>query len=264
MQETIIVIPCYNEENRLQIDEFKSYFKLNPEVCFLFINDGSKDNTAQILLELENEFSNVKLLDKQYNSGKADSINVAFNYCFETYNSKYIGYFDADLATPLYEINRFLEIFNKYPQLQLVVGSRTRRMGARIVRNWKRHIIGRIFATFASSTLLLPFYDTQCGAKIFKTEQAKQIFNEKFISKWLFDVELIARLSLKLKYPQILNCIYEHPLENWYEKGESKIKFTDFIKLPIDLLKIYRKYHNSLKNNKNKYYSEINNKSKKR
>ncbi len=250
MQETIIVIPCYNEALRLPVEEFKQNFELYPNVLFLFVNDGSTDTTFQLLQSFEKDFKNVKAIDKTPNGGKAKAVQYAVNYAIENYSFKYIGYFDADLATPLFEIKRFLDFFAENSKLKVVVGSRVRRLGANIERNWKRHLVGRVFATFASSTLLLPVYDTQCGAKIFERELAKNIFKEEFISKWLFDVELFARITLFIGYLEAKEAIYEHPLEFWFEKGDSRIKSKDFFKLPIDLFKIYRKYHRKLKKNK--------------
>jgi dolichyl-phosphate beta-glucosyltransferase len=247
MQDTVIIIPCYNEEFRLPLDEIRQDLSQNPNVLFIFVNDGSKDNTIRVLEKLEQQYENVVALDKQPNEGKAKAVQYAFNYASKNYHYEYIGYFDADLATPLFEIKRFISIFESQPKLKLVMGSRFMRLGANIERNWKRHFIGRVFATLASITLILPVYDTQCGAKIFKKEIADSIFTEDFISKWLFDVELIARMSLQVGVPEIKDTVYEHPLECWLEKGDSRINGKDFIRFPLDLWKIYRKYHKKIK-----------------
>jgi hypothetical protein len=96
----------------------------------------------------------------------------------------------------------------------------------------------------------LPIYDTQCGAKMFKYDLATEVFAEPFNSKWLFDVEIFARVALKSGFPQVTKIILEHPLEHWFEKGDSRIKGNDFFIFPLDLIKIYRKYHRKLKKNK--------------
>lgn len=248
--ETVIVIPCYNEEKRLPLVDFTTYFSSNPSVLFLFVNDGSKDNTIGVLQTLQESYINVQVLDIKVNQGKANAVREGFLYALSNFSFNYIGYFDADLATPLYEIQRFLTYFLAEPKLQMVVGSRVRRMGADIDRNTKRHIFGRVFATLASSTLLLPIYDTQCGAKMFTHSLAQDIFQEHFSSKWLFDVEIFARVALNIGYPEVKLAILEHPLEFWFEKGDSRIKGKDFLIFPIDLMKIYRKYHRKLKKNK--------------
>ncbi len=247
MQKTVVIIPCYNEAERLPLEEFKEGFLQNSDVLFVFVNDGSKDNTIDVLNKLALEYSNVNMLDIQPNSGKANAVRFAIQHALETYTFDYIAYFDADLATPLTEIKRFIDYFDADKKRKMVVGSRVRRLGAEIERSWKRHIIGRIFATFASVTILLPVYDTQCGAKMIHRDVVDSLFKEPFISKWLFDVEVFARLTILLGYPQIKSAVFEHPLEKWVEKGNSRIKAKDFLKFPIDLFKIYRKYNSKIK-----------------
>jgi glycosyltransferase involved in cell wall biosynthesis len=250
LSDTVIVIPCYNEASRLPYAEFEQYLHENPSVLLLFVNDGSKDDTSSILHSLESMFANARVLDIAVNGGKANAVRQGFLYALANFPSQHIGYFDADLATPLYEIQRFLSYFEANNNLEMVVGSRVQRMGADINRDTKRHIFGRIFATLASFTLVLPIYDTQCGAKMFKYDLATEVFAEPFNSKWLFDVEIFARVALKSGFPQVTKIILEHPLEHWFEKGDSRIKGNDFFIFPLDLIKIYRKYHRKLKKNK--------------
>jgi hypothetical protein len=87
--------------------------------------------------------------------------------------------------------------------------------------------------------LKVAVYDTQCGAKVIDFEIAKLIFSKPFLSKWLFDVELLKRLQ---KIHNLKEVVKEIPLEKWEEIGNSKIKVTDFFKIPFELLKIYRTY----------------------
>ena len=134
-------------------------------------------------------------------------------HAVEKIDFDYIAYFDADLATSLDEIPVFFNIFEQNNTLKMVVGSRVKRLGANINRKWMRHIVGRIFATCASATLLLPTYDTQCGAKMLSKDVVYQLFKDEFISKWLFDVEVFARLALIVGYPEVKNSIYEYPLD---------------------------------------------------
>jgi hypothetical protein len=119
----------------------------------------------------------------------------------------------------------------------MVCGSRVKRMGATIHRYAVRHIIGRVFATFISWSLRLPFYDTQCGAKLFLVEDVRQgIFEQPFLSRWLVDVEIIKRLQRHMGYEKSYIRIYEYPLSEWREVGQSRIKFSDMLKIPLDLL----------------------------
>ena len=242
MQKICIVITCYNEANRLPVNDFFGFFKLNSHIHFCFVNDGSTDNTSQILNEqLGAKFDNVSVLDLQSNVGKAEAIRTAVNECLQKLQCNYIGYFDADLATPLTEIDYLISQIKTNTSFKVAIGARVQRMGVNISRNIVRHYFGRVFATCASYVLHVPIYDTQCGAKIFETELAEKIFTTPFISKWLFDVEIVARiLKLQHEYP---NAIIEVPLRVWSEVKGSKIKLKDVIKIPFQLLKIKGKYN---------------------
>jgi glycosyltransferase involved in cell wall biosynthesis len=203
------------------------------------VDDGSADDTFQVLEKLKTKFEEkVKVVRNKANVGKAESVRNGVFAALSWDNFAYIGYFDADLATPLEEISHIMKFLESSSTYGFALGSRIKRLGVKIERVAARHYMGRIFATFASMVLNLPVYDTQCGAKILKSEIARHIFDKPFISKWLFDIELIART--KNLYP--INVFIEIPLNEWIEKGETKIKLWDVVKFPIDLLKIKRFY----------------------
>lgn len=238
MPRICIVIPCYNESKRLPIQDFESFIDTN-EICFCFVDDGSSDNTFAVLETLSKKFEEkVKVIRNISNVGKAESVRNGVLFSLSSQNFDFIGYFDADLATPLEEINHFMKFLEGSSNYSFALGSRIKRLGVKIERIAARHYMGRIFATFASLVLNLPVYDTQCGAKILSNELARQIFDKPFISKWLFDIELIARANIL--YP--VNVFIEVPLNEWIEKGDTKIKFSDVLKFPVDLLKIKKFY----------------------
>jgi hypothetical protein len=156
---------------------------------------------------------------------------------------EYIGFWDADLATPLSAIPQFLEVIEGHPHLHMIFGSRIRLLGRTIRRNPARHYLGRIFATAASKTLSLPIYDTQCGAKIFKaTPDLAQVLALPFISRWIFDVEIIARYIQLRGREFCFNSIYEFPLDSWEDVAGSKVGPFDFFYAAFDILRIYRRY----------------------
>jgi putative flippase GtrA len=88
--------------------------------------------------------------------------------------------------------------------------------------------------------LALPVYDTQCGAKLLRvTERARSLFKSPFGSRWIFDVELLARyLSTYGSH----EGMYELPLRRWTDMGESKVKWRDFVRAAAEMAAIYRTY----------------------
>lgn len=239
--QTTIIIPCYNEEKRLPIIEFLFFIEKNKNVQFLFVNDGSKDKTAEVLKKISSQNECLLMLDLQNNRGKAEAVRQGMLYAEEHLNSNYIGFWDADLATPLNEIERFIDCFQKN-DCQVVMGCRLMRLGANVKRKKIRHYLGRLFATTASIVLNLHVYDTQCGAKLYKAAIVKSLFDKPFISRWLFDVELLARYITIFGLEEATKNIYEYPLSSWEDVDGSLIKKKDFFKAPMELWKIKRKY----------------------
>lgn len=238
MRETCVVVPCYNEGNRLCVPSFRQFLKSSSHsVCF--VNDGSKDNTLDVLGSIRKEYpEKVEIVDLPKNHGKAEAVRQGFFSAIESGKFDFIAYLDADLATPLKEVDFLLSHLDA--EIEVVIGSRVKRLGSEIVRYPLRHYLGRIFATMASVTLDLEVYDSQCGAKIFKKDIAEILFQKPFESKWLFDLELLYRL--KHTYPENFNkIILEVPLRTWQEQGDTRIKFYDFISAPFELIKIRNK-----------------------
>lgn len=242
MQKTGIVIPCYNEATRLDVNVFAKFLTENKQYDFLFVNDGSKDDTLIVLGNLKKTVGDqVQILDLMVNSGKAEAVRQGMLHLFEVNKYNYVGFWDADLATPLSEIE---ELLGKCRQdtIKILMGSRIKRLGTKVVRKASRHLFGRVFSTFASIILKLPVYDTQCGAKLFRADQ-RELFHEKFITRWLFDVELLARFRNKNGINESITDIVEVPLNIWEEKGDSRLKLIHVMKVPFELLNINRKYN---------------------
>lgn len=238
---TTIIIPCYNEEKRLNQDEFIQFVQKNPSVHFLFVNDGSKDNTWHILQDLSSLHPQLHCLDIQPNGGKAEAVRKGMMYAHDNIPSDFFGFWDADLATPLYEINNFVQQIQR-ENYTIVTGLRLMRLGAKVKRKKTRHYLGRCFATAASIALGLPVYDTQCGSKLYKSNIVPLLFNKPFITRWLFDVELLARYKKEFGSHNAITDIYEYPLLEWEDVHGSQVKMKDFFKAPYELLKIIKEY----------------------
>jgi dolichyl-phosphate beta-glucosyltransferase len=242
-----LVVPCYNEADRLDQTAFIEFSRQNPDIGFLFVNDGSTDATASLIASIiEQAGSRMKLLNLPENSGKAEAIRSGILQALAEESPGYIGYWDADLATPLDAIHALMKEMLSVPARRFICGSRIRRMGARIERRCLRHYFGRIVATAASNLLALPFYDTQCGAKLIEKDLAAQIFGQPFISRWLFDLELIARIIETLGRPEACRTICEVPLTEWRDVGESKVDLSYLPRIPYELFRIRQAYRHSL------------------
>lgn len=238
--KTILVVPCYNEANRLPQEAFLSFLEANKEIGVLFVNDGSKDGTLEKLQRLEQRSNAVHVLDLQPNGGKAEAVRRGMLYAAEKMETDYIAFWDADLATPLDEVVPMVAWAGK--GFDIVTGLRLMRLGAKVKRKALRHYLGRCFATVASMMLDLPVYDTQCGAKLFRREIVEPLFAEQFITRWLFDVELLARYKSLYGRVQAIEKIYEYPLFKWEDIDGSRLKKGDFVKAPVELMKIRRRY----------------------
>ena len=243
--DLVIVVPCYNEQNRLPIKKFKNFTKLNPEILLCFVNDGSKDNTEVILATLEREHPNtITQLSLKENIGKAGAVRKGFLYCNATYSYEKIAYLDADLATSLEECTSISNYIKN--DVVLAFGSRISKIDNNIDRKFYRFIIGRFIATLISRQLKVTVYDTQCGCKIFKKDIASKIFEDRFISKWLFDVEIFHRIIATYQKQNVHKIVREIPLKVWVDTDESRVKFSYFFKLWFDLLAIGKKYKNNI------------------
>jgi glycosyltransferase involved in cell wall biosynthesis len=238
-----LVVPCYNEERRLDVEAFRSVSVPGHDVDFLFVNDGSRDGTLRLLQTLRNsDPQRFAVLDLERNSGKAEAVRRGFLAALDN-APDYLGFWDADLATPLSELPGFLEILETRPPIHLVMGARVRLLGREISRRPARHYFGRVGATLISSSLGLAVYDTQCGAKIFRrSEMLRDAFSEPFLSRWIFDVEIIARYVARWGRDAVAGAVYELPVMRWHDVTGSKVKSHDFLRALHDLWKIRRAY----------------------
>lgn len=244
MNKTCIIIPCYNEFERLPRQEFIDFLNHHQEFDLCFVNDGSTDQTQEMLHGLQELYpANIEVIELEKNQGKAEAVRLGMLSVESQKKYEWIGFFDADLATPLQAIYDFENFKSMRPKALILLGSRVKMLGFEIDRNLKRHYFGRVFATLASMILELPVYDTQCGAKLIHHSIIQDVFKEKFISPWIFDVELIARIKRLIKdKAELESYICEMPLQKWVEKGSSKIRLSSLLKIPTELAQIYFKY----------------------
>ncbi|HET7436391.1 MAG TPA: glycosyltransferase [Thermoanaerobaculia bacterium] len=239
----ILVVPCYNEEQRLPVDAFRNFAVPGARIEFCFVNDGSRDGTLRLLQSLAAEDpSRYSVLNLEKNSGKAEAVRRGILEAMAR-KPDLTGFWDADLATPLTELPALLGIFAARPEIEMVFAARVRLLGREISRNPMRHYFGRLGATLISQTLGLAVYDTQCGAKLFRvSEPLRVLFDKPFLSRWIFDVEIIARLVEQRGRNAAAGVIYELPIKVWHDVKGSKVTSGDFAKALKDLARIRRAY----------------------
>lgn len=246
MSRTILVIPCYNEAERLDAAACYDFVHRSRDVELLLVNDGSTDGTLRVLRDLErNNPERIGVFDLPRNAGKAEAVRQGMLAAFRR-RPAYAGYWDADLATPLEAVWKMKTVLDRRASVELVLGSRVKLLGRRIGRRPLRHWLGRCFATAASWVLGIGVYDTQCGAKLFRASRETQAaFQEPFLSRWIFDVELLARLLQDhrlVTLSAVGDALYELPLDQWHDVAGSKLKARHMIKAAYELVAIYRAY----------------------
>lgn len=239
MKNICIIIPCYNEADRFNVRHFDAFYSKS-DYSFIFVNDGSKDDTLAMLTDVAKDKSRMQVLDLKRNMGKAEAVRFGFLEGAKLDQFEYIGFWDADFATPLNEVFFFEKFFNGGKQI--VFGARVKRLGANISRKASRHYFGRIFSTITTKLFKLPIYDTQCGAKFFHVSLIPALFDKPFHSKWMFDIEIFVRYKNIVGEKVFLESCYEYPLSSWQEVGGSKLGLKDFVLVPFQIIRLYFHY----------------------
>lgn len=243
MPDVCLVVPCYNEERRLPVAALLSFLDSHAHVSLCFVDDGSRDGTLQVLRALEAQRpGRVLVLPVSPNGGKAAAVRAGVRDVAARGTWPFIGFWDADLSTPLSEVDRLLTVLRDTPGCRLAMGSRVKRLGSRIDRHLKRHVLGRVFAALASGILGLSVYDSQCGAKLFRRDVVDILFDEPFLTRWLFDLEMLARLRNAIG-TAAMDAACEVPLMEWHEVGGSKLGLGEMVGVPLELLKIRAHYN---------------------
>lgn len=226
---TSIIIPCYNEANRLHLEVFLNFARKNPKISFIFVDDGSKDLTISLLCGAMAALpGQVDVLTMARNAGKAEAVRHGLKFAAER-GDKYIAFLDADLATPLNAINDFISVADRLDNIDVVFGSRAGGLGRRVYRDIHRKMISLVCASMGRLATGLALKDTQCGAKLFRNnEHLINCLDAPFTAGWLFDVELFLRISNPNRRER--KNFFEYPVLEWTEIPGSNIKLSDVIK----------------------------------
>ncbi len=240
---TGIIIPCYNEYYRLEREKFCNFLSNHTTYHLCFVNDGSSDQTLELLHELRAfDPKRITVLDLEQNQGKATAVQTGANHLAQLDFIDNIGFLDADLSTSLEEMHNLVQKLNHNEELTMVFGSRKAEEANNIERSFVRNLLSNFVGFFIKHILQLPIKDTQCGAKVFEKSIIENVYSQRFISKWLFDIEIFLRLKKHIGINDLLHRISEEPLDSWIEVEGSKITLKDSFLIPINLLVIWFNY----------------------
>jgi glycosyltransferase involved in cell wall biosynthesis len=238
-----LVIPCFNERDRLRGDQLKELAD-DPRVSLVLVDDGSIDGTADILRTTAEIHDDIAVVSLARNGGKGEAVRAGLQRALAS-GAAWVGYVDADMAVPAHEIRRLIDVATEMSdgaagaaEFDVVLGSRLALLGRDVRRSPFRHYTGRVFATLASLVLGKPVYDTQCGAKLLRRSDAlERSIARPFRSRWAFDVELLGRLDRAGVPP---DRFWEEPLLVWHDIGGSRRTVRASLRASADLLIVWR------------------------
>ncbi len=236
-----LVIPCYNEEKRLLSSEFKTFANKNLGYHLCFVNDGSTDNTLQVLRKLrDSNPDNISIYNCPKNGGKAEAVRQGMNHILKDRQFDFVGYLDADLSTDFRDFDDLVQTM-EHSDFKIVSGSRIMRVGADIRKGSTRQFISKTINSIIRTILKMPIKDSQCGAKLMRRGLAKKVFDQQFITRWFFDVEIFMRMR-KLFGNETTDLICEQPLKRWVQADGSKLSVKDSVSIVGQLAQIALHY----------------------
>ena len=236
MNTIALVVPCHNEAVRLNPTAFLEALDRFPFLTLCFVDDGSTDATAEKLALLSAASPAIDAIYLSRNVGKAEAVRRGVLHVLARTGCEAVGFWDADLATPLDAVASFAEALERDGGADVVLGARWPHLGAHVARSVFRSCTGSVMKALIRLVLRAPVYDTQCGAKLFRREAAAELFAKPFVSDWLFDVELLKRLGTR----RIVGRVREVALDAWHDVPGSKLRPWDSVRILLDLVRIAR------------------------
>lgn len=228
-----VIIPAYNEAKRLPltlIDIDKHLKKVDFSYEILIVNDGSADETVEVVERFLHIMENLKLIN-QKNTGKGGAVKHGMLEA----KGQIRLFMDADNSTAIDQFNKMIPYFSAKDGKEgygVVIGSRDVK-GAQLVppQPWYKRLGGNVGNLIIQALLLPGIWDTQCGFKAFTAEATEKIFPLIKINRWGFDVEILS-LAKKFGYK-----IKEIPVV-WVNNPISKVKASAYLQVLWEVVKI--------------------------
>ncbi len=230
-----IVIPAFNEEKRLgdTLDRIADYVRgssIHSEI--IVVDDGSMDETAEIVRTASLRHSNVRLVQNEENMGKGFSIRRGILASKGTL----VLVTDADLSAPIEEFDTLFKVLREYDH-DIVIGSRGMDPSKiEIKQPWLRRVMGKVFNGVVRAITKLPFKDTQCGFKLMVREKVAPIIEIMKVNRFSYDVELLFlahRFGLRIAEVPVV----------WRDSRATRVKMIgDSFNMVWDVAKIRMDY----------------------
>jgi len=224
-----VIIPCYNgaevlPKTLIAVDKFLSTKEYPYEI--LVINDGSRDRTAEVAVNMTAAIKNLKVVNNPTNQGKGGVVKQGMLVSRGAYRL----FMDDDNSTSIEHVDLMLPCFEQ--GYQVVIGSRAAK-GARLepAEPFYRQLLGKAGNLLIQLTNVPGIWDTQCGFKAFTAEAAERIFPHLKINRWGFDIEVLT-LARKLGYR-----VKEVPVR-WVNNPNSRVSLSAYLQVFVENFKI--------------------------
>ncbi len=232
MSRVVIVVPITSDVCRLDFDQYHA-LAARRESHLLLVDCGSRGQSAHVLELLRRTDGNsVDVLKLSKNHGLAEAVRLGFQQAI-TSNPDYVAVWEAELLVPPLYIEKFANVLDQQPILEVVFGSRLSLTG-RPYQSCRRRIWQGIRNSLVSAVLGLGLRDTACPARLFRASPSLELaFEKPFESEQLWEIELLGRLAqiasrVENYLPQ--SVFYEYPLGHWKLGTESEARANHWVK----------------------------------
>lgn len=237
----VLIVPCFNESKRISFEYFDK-IKTLEDVQLLFVDDGSRDNTLELLMRYAVEGS-AEILALKENKGKAQAITEGIRFLIsQETEGKWVGFIDADQAFDLKTVFETIGLIHEMEPrgFEAIYSSRVKLLGRRISRKTSRHYLSRVISTFFGVVWKTIPYDTQSGFKLYlNSKEFRLAFSKiRFKTRWFFDIE--THIELCSAYGRNINA-WEQPVYSWVDVKGSRITNLEKFRIIYEIFLVFSK-----------------------